>query len=205
MSDLQRRLQAIPSELDDLYGHMLSRIEPMYLEQASKIFQIVNAATDLTLQLSVLELELAVSSTFAQAREPPGNPMGDKEIESRCLRMRAALKSRCEGLLETHDHMDRHWESVDEQFHLRRLFRLREHLIKRGERLLTLPSFRHQKSTQECPCRRQEADDRLEGVLPAPYCQRLPTIRCCSSQTPKSGLFSGSLLAKLITSAILYY
>jgi hypothetical protein len=152
MSDLQLRLQAIPSELDDLYGHMLSRIEPMYLEQASKIFQIVNAATDLTIQLSVLELELAVSSTFAQARKPPGNPMGDKEIESRCLRMRAALKSRCEGLLETHDHMDRHWESVDELlYHLRRLFRQRENLIKRGERLLTLPSSRHQKSTQECP------------------------------------------------------
>ena len=141
MSDLQRRLEAIPSELDDLYNHMLSRIESLYLEQASRIFEIVNSATDLNLQLSVLELELAVSSTFTQAMEPPGNPMGDREIETRCLRMRAALKSRCEGLLETHDHMDRYWESVDDKQYLCRLFVQRKRWIKGVKRLLTLLSL----------------------------------------------------------------
>lgn len=113
--DLQKRLEVIPSELDDLYGHMLDRIEPIYLGQASKIFQIFNSATELVVEeVTVLELELAVSSSFAQALEPAGNPMSDEEIESRCLKMRTLLKSRCEGLLETHDHRDRNWKAVDD-------------------------------------------------------------------------------------------
>ncbi|KIN07657.1 hypothetical protein OIDMADRAFT_109094, partial [Oidiodendron maius Zn] len=44
--DLQRRLEVIPSELDNLYNHMLGRIEPVYIQKAIQIFQIFNSATD---------------------------------------------------------------------------------------------------------------------------------------------------------------
>jgi hypothetical protein len=114
MSDMQKRLELIPCELDDLYGHMLNRIELMYLEQASQIFQIFNAATDLALQPTALELELALSSTFAQVMESIGNPMSDEEMRTRSLRLKALLKTRCEGLIEIHDRLHRNWESVDD-------------------------------------------------------------------------------------------
>ena len=114
MSDMQKRLELIPSELDDLYGHMLNRIEPMYHEQASQIFQIFNAARDFALQPTALELEIALSSTFAQAMGAIGNPMSEEEMRTRSLRMRDLLKSRCEGLLEVHEALDKNWESVDD-------------------------------------------------------------------------------------------
>jgi hypothetical protein len=48
VSDLQNRLRALPTELERLYSHLLSHIEPpFYLEQASKIFQLVRAAREM--------------------------------------------------------------------------------------------------------------------------------------------------------------
>ena len=47
VSDLRRRLGLLPSDLDEFYGHMLSRISPLYMMQASQIFQIFDSASDL--------------------------------------------------------------------------------------------------------------------------------------------------------------
>ncbi|PMD37816.1 hypothetical protein L207DRAFT_390966, partial [Hyaloscypha variabilis F] len=45
ISDLQLRLDELPSDLTALYSHMLDRIEPFYFSQASKIFRILDAAS----------------------------------------------------------------------------------------------------------------------------------------------------------------
>ena len=131
MSDMQKRLELIPSELDDVYGHMLNRIEPMYHEQASQIFQIFNAARDFALQPTALELELALSSTFAQAMDAIGTPMSEEEMRTRSLRLRDMLKSRCEGLLEVHEALDKNWESVDDSIDALNL--ADSHSIERGD------------------------------------------------------------------------
>jgi NACHT domain len=114
MSDLQRRLEALPSDLDALYNHLIDRINPLYTDQASRIFQIYDTATELNLHPTILELELAVSATHAEATSSSSEPMSDEEVEQCCDRMAAHLKSRCEGLLETHDHLDATWESIDD-------------------------------------------------------------------------------------------
>jgi hypothetical protein len=44
ISDLRKRLNTIPSDLERLYAHMLRSIEPIYMEEASKIFQLYRAA-----------------------------------------------------------------------------------------------------------------------------------------------------------------
>lgn len=41
IEDLRKRVQLLPRDLEALYGHMLSRIDPVYLVQASQIFQIM--------------------------------------------------------------------------------------------------------------------------------------------------------------------
>jgi len=43
-----------------------------------------------------------------------GNPMSEEKMRARMLRLRDLLKSRCEGLLEVHEALDRNWESVDD-------------------------------------------------------------------------------------------
>lgn len=109
--DLQKRLDMLPPGLDALYSHMISHINPLYIEQASRIFQIYDAFMRVNYRQTVLELELAVTADYPSAMAPQSR-MTQLEIEDRCQRMAAHLKSRCEGLLEFHDFHDRHWQSV---------------------------------------------------------------------------------------------
>jgi hypothetical protein len=37
---LMRRLEYVPPDLEHLYGHMISSIDPVYQEEGSKIFQL---------------------------------------------------------------------------------------------------------------------------------------------------------------------
>jgi hypothetical protein len=116
ISDLQRRLDVLPPDLDALYSHMIDHIDPLYVVQASRIFQIFDAASDSNLRLSTLELELAVSADYTTAMSKPSKAtqkMTDSEISERCDRMAVHLKSRCEGLLEVHDIRDRNWKSIE--------------------------------------------------------------------------------------------
>ena len=46
IDDLRRRLNLLPSDLEDLYKHMLARLDPFYLTQASELFQILCAARE---------------------------------------------------------------------------------------------------------------------------------------------------------------
>jgi hypothetical protein len=114
-SDLQRRLEELPSDLNALYSHMLDRIEPRYFFQASRIFRIFDAASALSLRPTLLELDLAVTADYSTATAPTAVEPSDSELEYRCQRMNAHLKSRCEGLLEAHDILDRHWESISDE------------------------------------------------------------------------------------------
>jgi hypothetical protein len=114
IADLQNRLDELPSDLNLLYDHIIARINPLYIEQASRIFQIYDAISTLGLKPSILELELAVSASRFEAISSPAKVMIEQEIEDRCEKMTAHLKSRCVDLLEIHDHWDANWESVDD-------------------------------------------------------------------------------------------
>jgi hypothetical protein len=116
ISDLQRRLDVLPPDLDSLYSHMIDHIDPLYFVQASQIFQIFGTASDLNVPLSILELELAVSADYTTVISKSSKAtqiMANSEIFERCDRMAAHLKSRCEGLLEVHDVLDNNWESIE--------------------------------------------------------------------------------------------
>lgn len=44
ISELQRRLRSLPSDLEALYSHMMTRIDPFYLPAAAKTFQLAQTA-----------------------------------------------------------------------------------------------------------------------------------------------------------------
>jgi hypothetical protein len=113
ISDLQDRLTRMPSDLEDLYGHMLKGIDKHYIEKASRIFRIYNAATDVDVHPTLLELDLAVTATYADAMATERKVMGEKDIQKRCDRMIRHMKVACGGLLEAHDHLDSHWEAKE--------------------------------------------------------------------------------------------
>lgn len=104
ISDLQRRVQYLPGDLEALYSHMLKMTDPFYHEQASKIFQIYRAAQQhCPSQLTLLSLSWADDEEEDLAEKAPILPLPHNRIANRCKAMDARLKSVCAGLLESID------------------------------------------------------------------------------------------------------
>ncbi|KAF8862899.1 hypothetical protein BDZ45DRAFT_767708 [Acephala macrosclerotiorum] len=106
VSDLQKRLQLLPSDLEELYKHMLFRhISPFYYEQSAQILRIFRTATVLDERLSREALEL-ITLVFADEEDESlaltakVRPLMDEELLLRCNETTDRLKSRCAGLLE---------------------------------------------------------------------------------------------------------
>ncbi len=70
---LRRRLASLPSDLEALYAHMLRSIDPLDLEEASKMFQIFRASGH---NLTVADLERSLRCTD---RLSQGHRDGDAE------------------------------------------------------------------------------------------------------------------------------
>ncbi|KAH8592623.1 hypothetical protein B0O99DRAFT_629379 [Bisporella sp. PMI_857] len=96
IADLQDRLLLLPSDLENLFLKILNQLNPSYFEQASRLFQLVRAASE---PLSLLSLSLAEEG-FEKAMSSEVKPMPVNEISFRVEAMRRRLNSRCKGLLE---------------------------------------------------------------------------------------------------------
>jgi hypothetical protein len=100
-SDLQKRLDDVPKELDDLFYRILHSFDTRYFRDASIIFQLVKAANKAgSGGLSLLELSLAEQADEESALQAAIEPMSQSEKLHRALKMRRRLQSRCKGLLE---------------------------------------------------------------------------------------------------------
>jgi hypothetical protein len=104
ISDLQKRLKAVPSELEELYTHMLGHVDPLYQEQASRTFQIfrrLSGERDAKgLALTPVFLDTAITATQETAISAKLEPISQEEAKNKCRHLDWHLKSRCEGLLE---------------------------------------------------------------------------------------------------------
>jgi hypothetical protein len=108
IKDLQRRLRLLPSDLEALYAHMLSRIEPFYQEKASEMFQLIRASRQfkpihhavIHRQMTLFALALADEDDYELAISTQAKPWELAHIQERCEIMAARLKCRCAGLLE---------------------------------------------------------------------------------------------------------
>ena len=95
VKDLQRRLDMLPPELENLYQKMLDSLEPFYLEHASELFQLVRASPDrraLFLSYGDDAIDTVISQEIS--------PLTKNEAISRVDVMRRRINSRCKGLLE---------------------------------------------------------------------------------------------------------
>jgi hypothetical protein len=104
LSELQTRLEELPSDLADLYAHMLEKIPLRYRRQASDLFQVflksLNVEQDirghplLAIQLSFTE------DSWATVQSAPCDPIKRREEGVRYEQMDSRIRSRCCGLLE---------------------------------------------------------------------------------------------------------
>ncbi len=97
VSDLQRRLEQLPQDLEDLFHKILDSLDPFYLEHASQLFQLVEAAFR---SLSLLDLSFADEEDTELVFRYPVKPLSKRDNLSRAKTMKRRLNSRCKGLLE---------------------------------------------------------------------------------------------------------
>jgi hypothetical protein len=103
-SDLFRRLDELPDDLEDLYQHMLDRVKPSwYLEEGLRLLRLVQASnSNLTLlRLAFVELEHNPSMKFLEE-------LTVEKQHALCRKMAGRIKSRCLGLIEVSEaaHVD---------------------------------------------------------------------------------------------------
>ncbi|KAK4202962.1 hypothetical protein QBC40DRAFT_319724 [Triangularia verruculosa] len=109
ISDLRRRLDLLPPDLEDLYETILSSLDPVYFEHAAQYFSLIRAALPSSLlalpsSLSALEFYLAdelevenPSFTLHTSKQP----WNYDEVDTITEVIRRRLHSRCKGLIDT--------------------------------------------------------------------------------------------------------
>ena len=110
--ELQQALRTYPTDLDDLFRHILFRLLPRdYLEDASRVFQLIRArevVCEVTghpagSSLSIWELTLTEEESLETAVKISIHRPSDEEVLDRCLNMRVRVNTHCAGLIEIHD------------------------------------------------------------------------------------------------------
>jgi hypothetical protein len=109
ISNLRRRLELLPPDLQDMYDYKLAEIPAMYQVEASQFFQIILAMREIrnSLANNVEDAELLTLIDLALADGDPEEsvsaeivPWSDSKIQIRCETLRRRLKSRCREFIE---------------------------------------------------------------------------------------------------------
>lgn len=93
LEQLQERLSFMPSDIEDLYTHMLDKIDKVYRRQAAKLFQ----TNDWGGRISLFIYGLAHFS-----RSKKISDVGLNDIIAYCEEARTKIPTICAGLLEVH-------------------------------------------------------------------------------------------------------
>jgi AAA ATPase domain len=98
ISDLQKRLDALPTELEELYDRILLSLDPFYLEHTAHLFKFVQQSI---VPPSVQLLAFADDvDCWRTAIEREVQPISSEEADVLQETMRRRINSRCKGFLE---------------------------------------------------------------------------------------------------------
>jgi hypothetical protein len=97
ISELQKRLRVLPSDLEQFFRHILDTTEEIYQERAAQFFLIANQANG---PLSLMTYSFVDEEDPDFALLLPFSPMAENEKLDRLRRMKIRLNAQCNGLLE---------------------------------------------------------------------------------------------------------
>lgn len=98
IQDLQRRLDDLPSDLENLYEKILQSLDEFYLEHAAQYFILMELAEN---PLTILQFSFADEETPESAMRMYLGSLTPDEVSLRVTDMNRRLNSRCKGFLET--------------------------------------------------------------------------------------------------------
>lgn len=120
MADLRARLELLPADLEELYRHMMAKIDSIYSKGASQVFQLVRTARQVqsmkrsdnqrTTPVTVLLLALAIEGTSGVVANTAPEFWTVQKLSSLCDVMRRRLQTWCAGMIEVPDFI---WNRVD--------------------------------------------------------------------------------------------
>jgi hypothetical protein len=103
ISDLQARLNALPSDMEALFSKLLHRLEPQYFKQACESFRLLRAYHDMFSKLNsdthptLLGLYFADDQDTKLSIQAPDNVL---ELSHKIELMKRRLNARCRGFIE---------------------------------------------------------------------------------------------------------
>ena len=99
ITDLERRLESLPTDLEAYFRHMLENIEEFYVQQTVQTFHVaLQAVEPLSLMTYAMMDELEENPRYAI--ELPVQQMTTTDIESQCQDMKLRINARCKDLLQ---------------------------------------------------------------------------------------------------------
>lgn len=97
IQDLQRKIDQLPEDLEDLFQNIIDSLEPTHREHASQLFQILRVSRH---PLSLLSLAFADEEQLDFAIKFKPRVLNASECLGWCTTMRRRINSRSKGLLE---------------------------------------------------------------------------------------------------------
>lgn len=97
VSDLQKRLESLPSDLERLYDKILQSLDPFYLEHAAQLFKLVQESPE---PPSLALLSFADEENLDIHANENLEALPQNDLALRTDTMRRRLNSRCKGFLE---------------------------------------------------------------------------------------------------------
>jgi hypothetical protein len=103
VSDLQRRLRLLPTDLEKLFELMLNRIDPVYMDRASTMYKILRETQEIDEQVTI--------RAFAFTNDPNSDDMflttkcwDESKISTYCKKIEDRMKAQPAGLIEVSVH-----------------------------------------------------------------------------------------------------
>jgi hypothetical protein len=96
LEELQRRLDLIPSDLEDLYFRMCRKVDPRYFKDMAHIFRLLQVSKRTLTLFETAEAVKPVSECFERKIQPVDQTFR----QSQSLAMERRIISRCGGLVE---------------------------------------------------------------------------------------------------------
>ncbi|MCJ1308474.1 hypothetical protein MMC25_002127 [Agyrium rufum] len=111
MAALRDRLQAYPSDIDDLFDHLLFQMQPLAsVKEASRVFQLIRAREEVcnftgdhsAASSTLWDLTLALNGSNESVLNMAVEDMPQEDVLEHCKEVRVRVDDKCAGMLEVH-------------------------------------------------------------------------------------------------------
>ena len=103
VAELHGRLQRTPNTIGGLYKRILQGLDPLYLQDALKVFQFLIAANSIGTSVSILGLACTQETQWAHIQSLDHTYFVSSAFKSVCIELYTRLSSRCGNLIDIPD------------------------------------------------------------------------------------------------------